>query len=104
MFGTGWPRAADRHRHAGGGATAAPTAAAVDFTGEPLIAQYAREIAADEIAHVAFLRTALGGAAVAQPAINISGDAAGAFTTAARAAGVVGATAIFDPYAPPTTS
>ena len=74
---------------------------AVDFGGDPLIGQYAREIAADEIAHVAFLRTALGSAAVAQPAINISGDAAGAFTAAARAAGVVGPNEIFDPYASP---
>ena len=84
---------------------------AVNFAGDPLIGQYAREIAADEIAHVAFLRAALTStAAVAQPAINISGDAAGAFTAAARAAGVVTpsgpngtflATDIFDPYASP---
>jgi hypothetical protein len=74
----------------------------VNFTGDPLIGQYAREIAADEIAHVAFLRTALGAAAaVAQPAINISGDANGAFTAAARASGVVPADGIFDPYASP---
>jgi hypothetical protein len=60
----------------------------VNFTAEPLIGQYAREIAADEIAHVAFLRAAIGqSAVVAQPAINISGDATGAFTTAARAPG-----------------
>jgi hypothetical protein len=74
---------------------------AVNFSGEPLIAQYAREIAQDEIAHVAFLRTALGSAAVAQPPINISGDATGAFTAAARAAGVVPATGTFDPYSSP---
>ena len=69
----------------------------VNFT-DPVVAQYAREIAADEIAHVAFLRTALGAAATAQPAINISGDADGSFTAAARAAGVVPATGTFDPY------
>ena len=74
---------------------------AVNFAGETLIGQYAREIAADEIAHVAFLRSALGGAAAAQPAINISGDANGAFTAVARAAGVVGPTATFDPYSSP---
>ena len=74
---------------------------AVNFTGETLIGQYAREIAADEINHVAFLRTALGNSAVAQPAINISGDATGAFTAVARAAGIVGATGTFDPYASP---
>jgi hypothetical protein len=73
----------------------------VSFTGETLIGQYAREIANDEIAHVAFLRNALGAQAVAQPAINISGDATGAFTAAARAANVVGPTGLFDPYASP---
>ncbi|GGB29498.1 hypothetical protein GCM10011380_18770 [Sphingomonas metalli] len=71
---------------------------AVSFQ-DPIVAAYAREIAADEIAHVTFLRTALGGSAAAQPAINISGDATGAFTAAARAAGVVGSGATFDPYA-----
>jgi hypothetical protein len=70
----------------------------VTFT-DPVVARYAQEIAADEAAHVAFLRTALGTAAVAQPAINISGDANGAFTAAARAAGVVSSTGTFDPYA-----
>ena len=79
---------------------------AVDFTGDPTIGQYAREIAADEAAHVAFLRTALGSAAVAQPAINISGGlnadgSPSAFTAAARAAGVVPANGVFDPYASP---
>jgi hypothetical protein len=69
----------------------------VTFT-DPVVEQYAREIAADEIAHVAFLRSALGAAATAQPAINISGDANGAFTAAARAAGVVPANGTFDPY------
>ncbi|MBB4086772.1 ferritin-like domain-containing protein (plasmid) [Sphingomonas carotinifaciens] len=75
--------------------------AQVNFTGDPLIGAYAREIAADEAAHVAFLRTALGSAAIAMPNINISGDASGAFTAAARAAGVVGATETFNPYANP---
>ncbi len=66
---------------------------------DPLVAQYAREIAADERAHVEFLRTALGSAAVAQPAIDISASATGAFSSAARAAGLIGAGATFDPYA-----
>ncbi|MDR6114566.1 hypothetical protein QE360_001535 [Sphingomonas sp. SORGH_AS789] len=70
----------------------------VTFT-DPIVEQYAREIAADEAAHVAFLRTALGNSAVAQPAINISGDANGAFTAAARASGVIDSNATFDPYA-----
>ena len=75
---------------------------AVDFSGDPLIGQYAREIAYDEIAHVNFLRAALGTSAVAQPAIDISGTASGAFTAAARAAGVVASDGLFDPYASPT--
>ena len=70
----------------------------VTFT-DPLVAQYAREIAQDEIAHVNFLRAALGTARVAQPAIDIGSDPAGAFSTAARAAGLVGPGQSFDPYA-----
>jgi len=65
-----------------------------------IIAEYAQEIAADEAAHVAFLRTQLGRAnAVAQPALNISGGPNGAFTAAARAAGLpVDPVTGFDPY------
>jgi hypothetical protein len=67
---------------------------------DPLVSQYAKEIARDEMEHVTFLRTALGGAAVAQPAIDIGGtDPNGAFSTAARAAGLVGAGVAFNPYA-----
>ena len=93
-----------------GSGTGAGQPRAVSFTGETVIGQYAREIAQDEIAHVTFLRTALGSAAAAQPAINISGDATGAFTAVARAAGVVkpsgangayATTDVFDPYASP---
>ncbi|WP_076071330.1 ferritin-like domain-containing protein [Sphingomonas montana] len=70
----------------------------VQFT-DPLVAQYAREITADEIAHVNFLRTALGTAAVSQPAIDIGATPNGAFSSAARAAGLIGAGQSFDPYA-----
>ncbi|KAK0340320.1 hypothetical protein LTR94_031026, partial [Friedmanniomyces endolithicus] len=61
------------------------------------LAELAREIAYDEIAHVTALRSAIttaGGAAllINQPAINIDGGTNGAFTAAARAAGLVGAT------------
>jgi hypothetical protein len=68
------------------------------------LAELAREIAYDEIAHVTALRSAIttaGGAAllINQPAINIDGGANGAFTAAARAAGLVGANETFDPYA-----
>jgi hypothetical protein len=72
---------------------------AVSFR-DPLVAQYAREIAMDEINHVRFLRSALGAAAIAQPAIDIGGsDPNGAFSTAARAAGLIGPGVAFDPYA-----
>lgn len=77
---------------------AATGARQVAFT-DPLLGQYAREIAADDLAHVAFLRSALGDAAVAQPKIDLSADPAGPFTQGARAAGIIGPTDIFDPYA-----
>jgi len=71
----------------------------VAFT-DPVVRDYAREIAADEIAHVRFLRTALGAGAVSQPAIDVGGtDPNGAFSNAARAAGLVGPGQAFDPYA-----
>jgi hypothetical protein len=70
----------------------------VNFT-DTKVSQYAAEIAADERAHVEFLRGALGAAAVAQPAIDISSDANGAFSAAARAAGLIGPGQSFDPYA-----
>ncbi|WP_295850690.1 ferritin-like domain-containing protein [uncultured Xylophilus sp.] len=65
---------------------------------DPVVAQYAREIAEDEAAHVAFLRTALGSAAVAQPAIDIGVGPNSAFSVAARAAGLITAGQTFDPY------
>ncbi|WCM27735.1 ferritin-like domain-containing protein [Sphingomonas sp. QA11] len=71
----------------------------VSFT-DPVVAQYAKEIAQDEVAHVNFLRTALGTAAVAQPTIDIGIAPNGAFSSAARAAGLIsGPTSFFDPYA-----
>lgn len=67
---------------------------------DPLVEQYAREIAMDELNHVTFLRTALGNSAVAQPALDVGGtDPNGAFSSAARAAGLVGPGVPFDPYA-----
>ncbi len=72
---------------------------AVPFS-DPIVAAYAKEIAADEVAHVAFLRSALGASAIAQPAIDIGGtDPNGAFSNAARAAGLVGPNVAFNPYA-----
>jgi hypothetical protein len=71
---------------------------AVNFT-DTVVRQYANEIAADERAHVAFLRTAIGSAAVAQPAIDISANATGPFSQAAVAAGLITQGQSFDPYA-----
>ena len=70
----------------------------VNFS-DPVVAQYAKEIAQDEIAHVTFLRAALGSAAVSQPAIDVGTAPDGAFSSAARAAGLIGPGQSFDPYA-----
>ena len=66
----------------------------VNFS-NPVVANYAAEIANDEKSHVTFLRSALGSQAVARPQLDISG----AFTVAAQAAGVVPANGFFDAYA-----
>ncbi|MFO1500629.1 MAG: ferritin-like domain-containing protein [Verrucomicrobiota bacterium] len=64
----------------------------------PAYAQYAAEIAADERAHVNFLRLALiavGVQPVARPAINLLDS----FTAAAVAAGIIAQGQTFDPFA-----
>jgi hypothetical protein len=67
---------------------------AVNFA-TPAIANYAREIAIDELDHVKFLRKALGSAKVARPQIDIQAS----FTAAAQAAGLISAGQTFDPFA-----
>jgi rubrerythrin len=59
------------------------------------VRKIAEEIAADEKQHVAFLRSALGSAAVSRPAISLNAS----FTAAAVAAGLIMQGQTFDPYA-----
>jgi hypothetical protein len=63
-------------------------ARAVTFQ-DPIVQQFAREIANDELTHVNFLRRTLGAAAVAQPLLDLGTDPVGAFSTAARAANLI---------------
>ncbi|WP_321796074.1 ferritin-like domain-containing protein [Caballeronia sp. J97] len=66
---------------------------------DPVVAAYAREIAKDELEHVAFLRSALGSSAVAMPALDVGGtDPNGAFSLAAQVAGLAPAGTAFNPY------
>nr|WP_321984699.1 ferritin-like domain-containing protein [uncultured Lichenicoccus sp.] len=60
----------------------------------PLFQQYAQEIALDEQNHVRAIRATLGKQAVARPTIDLLDS----FTTAARAAGVIGPSALFNPF------
>lgn len=60
----------------------------------PVVRKFAAEIAGDERAHVAFLRGALGSAAVSRPTISLDQS----FTAAATAAGLIQPGESFDPY------
>jgi Ferritin-like domain len=96
VFGAGLPA----NLMTGAGTQGAVTGGAQVPFSDPIVAAYAKEIAKDELDHVRFLRTALGASAVAHPAINISGtDPNGPFSVAARAAGLIGAGQVFNPYA-----
>ena len=80
--------------HGKGGANPVTGGRKVSFS-NPIVADYAAEIAADENNHVKFLRSALGSQVIGRPAIDIGS----AFTAAAQAAGVVPKGQQFDPYA-----
>ena len=88
----------------GTGTTGAATGGRAVVFNDAVVQAYAQEIARDELNHVNFLRSALGSAAVAQPTIDVGITPNGAFSSAARAAGLIGATSaasptFFDPYA-----
>ncbi|MDZ7707712.1 MAG: ferritin-like domain-containing protein [Trueperaceae bacterium] len=78
-------RTASYEAEVGGGTVM--TNGPVDFTGTPDLEALANEIADHEEAHVVFLRSALGSAAVDRPNLDLRGGVGGAFGTAARAAG-----------------
>ena len=67
--------------------------------GGSAIQQYAQRFAVDELAHVQFLRAVLGGAAIAEPAINLSSS----WTTFAIAAGLIVTGQTFNPFADPVS-
>ena len=79
------------------GGTVAP-GQKVDFSGDAVVGAYAKEIAADELAHVRFLRTQLAGSRVPMPNIDVS---PAAFNKAAVAAGIATAATPFNPYSSP---
>jgi hypothetical protein len=60
----------------------------------PTLEQFAQEIAADEKAHVEFLRSALGSLAVAEPKIDLKTS----FQTLAILAGIIDADDTFNPF------
>ncbi|VXC72889.1 ferritin-like domain-containing protein [Sphingomonas sp. 8AM] len=81
-----------------GTAGAATGGRAVGFK-DPIVQQYAQEIYQDELAHVRFLRAQFTDTSrLAQPVIDLGTSASGAFSTAARRAGLVGEGVAFDPY------
>ncbi|MFT4111872.1 ferritin-like domain-containing protein [Silvibacterium sp.] len=78
---------------AGSGAGAVTGGTQVPFQTQA-IQQYALEIAADELAHVRFLRNALSSSAVPRPAIDLMSS----FSAAATAAGIANGSS-FNPFA-----
>lgn len=66
---------------------------------DPVVRAYAQILVQDELHHIAFIRSQLGAAAIAQPAIDLGTSPTSAFSMAAQSAGAVGAGQSFDPYA-----
>lgn len=90
-FGTGLPDA-----DVSGTGTLGPVTGGrqVAFT-SPAVANVARELAVDEQGHARFLRSILGSARIARPAINLVDS----FTTLARFSGLIPGNGTFDPFA-----
>ena len=84
----------------GGTAGAAATGGRQVTFADAVVAQYATEIRQDLVANITYLRTQLGtDGIIAQPAIDLGTTPTGAFSTLARAAGIVATGVSFDPYA-----
>jgi hypothetical protein len=81
-----------------GRAGAASGARQISFA-DPLLAGHAAELADDKQAHVTALRAQIGTLAAAQPMLDLSTSATGAFSIAAQRAGIVAAGSSFDAYA-----
>lgn len=99
VTGAGIPAASIAAGTAGVGALGTVTGGAQVAFADPLVAQYAREIAADQLAQVNYLRGLIGTITVPMPNVNIAGGTGGAFNTIALAAGVISAGQTFNPYA-----
>ena len=91
VYGTGLPSSMTGGRDNVGRVTGG---AKVPFSSS-FVKAYATEIAGDEVAHVKFLRTALGNAKVAMPDIDLKSS----FSAAAAAAGLVKPGQPFNPFA-----
>ncbi len=83
----------------GSGTAGAATGGRQRVFEDATIGRYARELAADTRAHVAFLRGVIGSTVIAQPAIDLGVTATSAFSTLARTAALItAATATYDVY------
>jgi hypothetical protein len=83
--------------YGGTGTAIVPSSTLVPFQ-TTAVAYWAQRIANDELAHVNFLRLALGSAAIPEPTINLQSS----FTTLAVAAGLITAGQTFNPFASET--
>lgn len=83
----------------GSGTAGAATGARQRAFDDATIGRYARELAADTRAHVAYLRGVIGSTVIAQPAIDLGVTATSAFSNLARTAALITtAAATFDVY------